>query len=347
MRSPRFRFLAALAAPLAMVAVAACSPDSGTGDDAGATSGDDAAATSAGPASDLADVAVEKDGDTPTLTWQDAPFADGELPFVTYETQSQQITAGDGDEVAATHEVQVRYVAINGTTGEEVANTFLDGDATVTMDLNNEALIPVFRTELPGTKAGETMLLAAPASEAFGPAGNPQLGIGPEDAMVFYVEVESSAEPLTAAEGEEVEPEEGLPTVEADGQSAAQIDVEGVEAPSELVVQPLIRGEGAQVQPGQIVKVHYTGVSMADGAQFDTSYDRGEPFEFQVGAGGVIQGWDEGLVGQPVGSRVLLVIPAAQAYGEASDEEGATANPADHPLKGQDLVFVVDILGAY
>ena len=73
----------------------------------------------------------------------------------------------------------------------------------------------------------------------------------------------------------------------------------------------------------------------------------GAPLEFPLGVGMVIQGWDEGLVGQKVGSRVLLVIPAEQAYGEApEDTEGATAPPA-HELAGETLVFVVDILGAY
>lgn len=349
MRSPRMRFLAAAAAPL-LLAVAACSP-SGDGDDASSTSGDDAAVTSAGPAADLADVTVEKEGDAPTLLWEGEAFGDGPLPFVTHGTQSEQVAAGDGDEVDETDEVEVRYLAVNGANGEEIVSTFA-GDETVTMDLNNEALFPAFREALPGTKVGEALLMALPASEAYGEMGNPQIGIGPQDTMVFYLEVADTNPPLAMAEGEEVEPEDGLPVVEADGESAAQIDVEGVDAPSELIVQPLIEGERKKVAAGQLVRVHYTGVKLSDGEQFDTSYDRGEPFEFQVGAGNVIPGWDEGLVGQPVGSRVLLVIPAADAYGEApegSDDDAATAtaDPNAHPLEGEDLVFVVDILGAY
>lgn len=349
MRSPRMRFLAAAAAPL-LLAVAACSP-SGDGDDASTTSGDDAAVTSAGPAADLADVTVEQDGDAPTLLWDGEAFADGPLPFVSYETQTEQVAAGDGDEVADTDEVEVRYLAVNGANGEEIISTF-GGDETVTMDLNNEALFPAFLEQLPGTQVGEALLMALPASEAYGPTGNPQVGVGPEDTLVFYLEVAETNPPLAMAEGEEVEPQAGLPVVEADGESAAQIDVEGVEAPEELVVAPLIEGTRKPVAPGQLVRVHYTGVTLSDGEQFDTSFDRGEPFEFQVGAGQVIPGWDEGLVGQPVGSRVLLVIPAAEAYGEAPEgaddaSATATADPQAHPLEGEDLVFVVDILGAY
>jgi peptidylprolyl isomerase len=348
-RSPRIRFLAAAAAPLLLV-VAACSPDT-DGDDVAATSGDDAAVTSAGPAASLADVSVEKDGDIPTLTWDGEPFAEGDLPFVTYETQTEQVAGGDGDEVPETAEVEVRYLAVNGANGEQIVSTF-ENEETVTMDLNNESLFPAFLENLPGTQVGEALLMALPASEAFGPAGNPQFGVGPQDTMVFYLEIEEANEPLAMAEGEQVEPEDGLPTVEADGESAAQIDVEGVDDPEELVVQPLIEGERKEVRPGQLVRVHYTGVTLSDGEQFDTSYERGEPFEFQVGAGRVIPGWEEGLIGQTVGSRVLLVIPAAQAYGEAPEgaddaSATATANPQAHPLEGEDLVFVVDILGAY
>lgn len=349
MRSPRMRFLAAAAAPL-LLTIAACSPNGQGGDDTTATSGDDAAVTSAGPAADLADVSVTKDGKTPALTWEGKAFGEGPLPFVTYETQTEQVKAGDGAAVKDTDEVEVRYLAVNGATGEEIASTFAD-EGTVTMDLNNDTLFPAFKEGLPGTKVGEAMLMALPASEAFGPMGNPQIGVGPQDALVFYLEVVEANPALTKAEGKEVKPKAGLPTVEADGESAAKIDVEGAKAPSELVVQPLITGERKKVQAGQMIRVTYTGVKLSDGEQFDASFDRGEPFEFQVGAGNVIKGWDEGLVGQPVGSRVLLVIPAADAYGEkpaGADDAAATATSAPaHPLAGEDLVFVVDILGAY
>ena len=350
MRSSRQRFLCAAATAAALISIAGCSPESGGGDtDAAGTSGpDDAAATSGAPNGDLADVGVDTDGETPALTWDDEPFADGDLPFVAGATEVAEVTAGDGDEVGDNHEVQVRYLTVNGTDGAELVSTFTE-DESVTMDLSDEALFPAFREQLPGSQVGDELLMAIPAADAFGEMGNPQLGVGPTDTLLFYLEIVSTGEPLTQAEGEEVEPEEGLPTVEADGTSPAQIDVEGVEAPERLVVQPLIRGEGPEVVAGQTLKVHYTGVKLSDGEQFDSSLmeGRGEPFEFQVGGGQVITGWDEGLVGQTVGSRVLLVIPASMAYGEAPAEDAAeTAVPGDE-LQGEDLVFVVDILGAY
>lgn len=352
MRSSRPRFTMAAVAAAALVSIAACSPESSEegSDDAASSSapGDDAAATSVTPNGDLADIGVDTDGDAPALTWNDEPFADGDLPFVAAETEVAELTGGDGDEVADNHEVQVRYMTVNGANGEELVSTF-SADETVTLDLSDEALFPAFREQLPGSQAGDELLMAIPAADAFGEAGNPQLGVGATDTMLFYMEIVSSAEPLTKAEGEEVEPEEGLPTVEADGETPAQIDVEGVEAPERLTVQPLIKGEGPEVVAGQTVKVHYTGVKLSDGEQFDSSLmeGRGEPFEFQVGGGQVITGWDEGLVGQTVGSRVLLVIPPDMAYGEAPADEGSETDAPANELAGETLVFVVDILGAY
>jgi peptidylprolyl isomerase len=342
-RSPRLRLAALAAAPLLLLA--GCSTE-GDGD-AATQSGDDAAVTSVAATGDIADLAVDTEGETPAITLNDQPFAEGELPFRVAATQSQTVAEGDGEEVAADHEVQARYLAVNGTTGEQILSTY-DADETVTLDLSNENLFPAFLEELPGRTAGESLLLAIPATDAFGAAGNPQLGVEADDTLVFFLELISSSEALTAATGEPVEPEEGLPEVEADGASAAQITIpDDVEEPAELVVQPLIKGEGATVEPGQTIKVHYTGVKFADGEGFDNSYERGEPAEFPIGVGRVITGWDEGLVGQTVGSRVLLVIPAEQAYGEVPEEtEGSTAQPP-HPLAGETLVFVVDILGAY
>lgn len=334
MRSPRLRFLAAAAAPLAFLAVAACSPDTDGADDPNTTASPDDADATSGPQDDLADIAVEQEDDGPVLTWGGEPFADGDLPFVTHETQSEQLQAGDGEEVSDEDDAVVRYLLVNGATGEQLVSTFTN-DETVTLDLTDEFLFPAFRDNLPGTSAGESLVMALPPEDAFGEFGNDQLGVGPEDTLLVYMEIVESY-PVA---GEPVDPVEGLPTVESDGETPAVIDVEGADEPDELVVQPLIQGQGAEVEEGQTVFVHYTGVKLSDGEQFDSSYLRGQPFSFQVGSGQVIDGWDQGLVGQNVRSQVLLVIPAEDAYGP---------NPEDHPeLGGEDLVFVVDIIAAY
>lgn len=103
---------------------------------------------------------------------------------------------------------------------------------------------------------------------------------------------------------------------------------------TELVVTPLIEGTGPAAQAGQEVTVNYVGVSYQTGEEFDSSWSRSQPFSFRLGSGGVIDGWDQGLVGVTVGSRVQLDIPAELAYGE-NPEPGYPAGP---------LRFVIDVL---
>ena len=105
----------------------------------------------------------------------------------------------------------------------------------------------------------------------------------------------------------------------------------------ELEVVVLSRGDGALVEAGQDIEVHYLGQSWQGGV-FDNSFDRGSSISFPIGVGAVIAGWDEGLVGQQVGSRVLLSIPSHLGYGDRGVPQAG--------IKGGDtLVFVVDILG--
>lgn len=84
---------------------------------------------------------------------------------------------------------------------------------------------------------------------------------------------------------------------------------------SELRIHDFVEGTGAEATPGSIIVVHYTGV-LPDGTVFDSSHNRGEPFAFQLGAGQVIQGWDDGFSGMKVGGRRLLAIPPELGYGE-------------------------------
>ncbi|WP_018831303.1 FKBP-type peptidyl-prolyl cis-trans isomerase [Salinispora tropica] len=105
---------------------------------------------------------------------------------------------------------------------------------------------------------------------------------------------------------------------------------------TELVVTPLIEGTGPAVESGQEITVNYVGILYNDGEEFDSSWSRGQPASFPIGVGAVIPGWDEGLVGVTIGSRVQLDIPAELAYGTAPGG-GRPAGP---------LRFVVDVLGA-
>lgn len=108
------------------------------------------------------------------------------------------------------------------------------------------------------------------------------------------------------------------------------------ETPSELIVTTLIEGEGPEAQVGDTVTVHYVGVRSENGAEFDNSYDRGSPYPVVLGSGGVIQGWEDGLVGAQAGERRQLDIPADLAYGDAPRGDVIQAGDA--------LTFVIDVI---
>jgi len=106
-------------------------------------------------------------------------------------------------------------------------------------------------------------------------------------------------------------------------------------APDDLVIEDLVVGDGPEATPGSLVSAHYVGVTHDGGEQFDASWDRGDPFQFQLGAQMVIPGWDQGIVGMKKGGRRLLVIPPELAYGANSPGPGIGPN--------ETLIFVVDL----
>lgn len=115
-----------------------------------------------------------------------------------------------------------------------------------------------------------------------------------------------------------------------------EIDFPGGEPPSDLVITDITVGEGAEAKPGAKVTVHYVGVAFSTGEEFDASWNRGSPFQFQLGGGQVIAGWDAGVAGMKVGGRRQLVIPPHLGYGQRG--AGNVIKP------GETLIFVVDLL---
>jgi peptidylprolyl isomerase len=108
------------------------------------------------------------------------------------------------------------------------------------------------------------------------------------------------------------------------------------EPPAELQKTDVVKGKGKSARPGDTVSVQYVGNSWSTGKQFDASWDRGgEPFEFPLGAGRVIPGWDQGVAGMKPGGRRLLVIPPELAYGAQS--------PSPDIAPNETLIFVVDL----
>ena len=130
-----------------------------------------------------------------------------------------------------------------------------------------------------------------------------------------------------------------LPEVSGSFGDKPTLTFPGTPAPTELEIVVLSRGAGDLVEAGQDIEVNYLGQSWG-GRVFDNSYDRGESISFPIGVGAVIAGWDDGLVGQQVGSRVLLSIPSHLGYGDRGVPQAGIRG-------GDTLVFVVDILGTH
>ena len=117
-----------------------------------------------------------------------------------------------------------------------------------------------------------------------------------------------------------------------------EITVPSDQPPSyQLELEDIVVGEGEEAVSGSTVEVHYVGVSLATGKQFDASWDRGDTFKFGLGQGQVIAGWDQGVAGMRVGGRRRLTIPARLGYGDRG--AGSVIKP------GETLIFVVDLLG--
>ncbi|GAA4422346.1 FKBP-type peptidyl-prolyl cis-trans isomerase [Georgenia halophila] len=241
----------------------------------------------------------------------------GSVPVVTFEpplpladASVETLVEGDGRKLAADEPVLLSLTAYDGDSGElvedrevGVARTFM-----LTPEDVGEDLFDV----LTGSREGSRLLLRQPVDEG-----------GEEHMLVLVVDVR-----YTQARGQEVDPAslpDGLPTVTLDEDGAPSIEVPDSPPPDELVVEPLIRGGGPQVRPGQEVILQYTGVEWQSGEIYDSTWEGGKVPQ-TVLLDETFKGLRDGLVDQTVGSQVLLVIPPGLAHGTET------------------LVLVVDIL---
>ncbi|GAA2456352.1 FKBP-type peptidyl-prolyl cis-trans isomerase [Streptomyces lavendulocolor] len=117
-----------------------------------------------------------------------------------------------------------------------------------------------------------------------------------------------------------------------------EVDFPGGEPPKNLEIKDIWEGDGAEAKAGHTVQVHYVGVAFSTGEEFDSSWNRGTPLQFPLGAGRVIAGWDQGVQGMKVGGRRQLIIPPHLAYGDRG------AGNAIAP--GETLIFVCDLVAA-
>ena len=328
-RHTRAAVAATLASLLLLGGLAACS-DSDSGSASSPSATPSGSATSAAAQPTAADVAALKAvtiggalGSEPKLT-----FAQ---PFTVSAPVGRVETAGTGDDLKDGQILTLNYVSVSGVDGTQQNTTY--GATADHITLGDPSYVAALNSTLKGQKVGVRFLLGFPAvAPAEGATADPSTS----GSTLMALEITAAKTIPKRAEGTAVAPPAGLPTVKLADDGKPTITPVTTAAPTTLVAQTLIKGTGATVASGQSITVHYSGV-LWDGTAFDSSWDKGTPFTTTIGTSQVIPGWDQGLIGQTVGSQVLLVVPPDLGYG---DKESGSI-PANSTL-----IFVVDILDA-
>jgi FKBP-type peptidyl-prolyl cis-trans isomerase len=250
------------------------------------------------------------------------------------------VIQGTGSTVTKSDAMAANFVLYfwDGKSSTLKANTFTQNPTVI-----GGTMLPGLETALIGQKVGSRVLAVIPPAEGYGTSGNSQLGITGSTTLVFVIDLlKSYADTASAAGTQESSGGGTLPTVTAHTGSAPTITIPTNNPPSALVTKTLIKGSGPKLAKGQYVIAQYTGYIWRTKKVFDSSWTSGSPFGFVIGASPaqVISGWDSGLAGQTVGSRVMLVIPPKDAYGKTGASQAG--------ITGTDtLVFVVDIIDAF
>jgi len=264
----------------------------------------------------------------------------GEQPVVSFPSplsaesiQSRVVIAGEGPVFTGRSFVEFEFAGYNGGSGQLIQQTSFDGTQAQSGAFG-PGEVPNFCEALAGAKEGSRIVAIIPPDQAHSGEGVPALGVGAADAFIFVFDLKRVF--LEKATGDSVAPEAGLPTVVTTPDGVPGITIPKTAAPTELKVAQLIRGSGDLVEEGQLVTLHYSGFLWDNSEKFDSSWDSGQATQFQMQEGALIEGFLSAVIGQPVGSQVIAVIPPALGYGDA----GAGSIPP-----GATLVFVIDILG--
>ncbi|HEY5834766.1 FKBP-type peptidyl-prolyl cis-trans isomerase [Streptomyces sp.] len=243
------------------------------------------------------------------------------------------VIKGDGPKIAAGDYVQVNYLGQVWDTAKVFDTSF--GRGPYTNVIGRGKVIPGWDQGIVGQTVGSRVELAIPPALGYGSSGNSNAGIKGTDTIVFVVDVLARFNGRSSADGKPVpQTDASLPTVgtNTDGKAPA-ITVPQGKAPTELVAEYVLEGDGAEVKASDTLLLQYKGVLWNGGKEFDSTYSRSELAAFPLAQ--LIKGWQQGLAGKKVGSRVMLVTPPDLAYGEQANN-GIPANST--------LVFSLDIL---
>ncbi len=315
------RFPALIAVPLlACVVLAGCGSSKPAASSSSSSAGANTSVTATGSFGQLPKVSIPK------------AKADSNLTVRTL-IQGTGATYTKSDALAANF---VLYFW-SGTSSSQKASTFGSSPTLIP-----SATLPGLETALVGQKIGSRVLAVIPPALGYGTSGNSQLGVPASTTLVFVIDLLKAYANTAGVTGKQVSDGGGtLPTVSAKAGSAPTLTFPSSSPPSGLVTTTLIKGSGPKIVKGDYVIAQYVGYIWRTKKVFGSSWASDSPFGFVIGASPeqVIPGWDKGLVGQTVGSRVMLSIPPAEGYGSAGQSQAG--------IKGTDtLVFVVDIIDA-
>lgn len=243
------------------------------------------------------------------------------------------VIQGDGPKIAAGDYIQVNYLGQIWSTAKVFDTSF--GRAPYTNVIGEGKVIPGWDQGMVGQKVKSRVELAIPPALGYGSSGNAQAGIKGTDTIVFVVDVLDRFNGKSSANGKPVaQSDASLPKVgtNTDGKPPA-ITVPKGKAPTKLVANYVLEGDGPAVKATDTLLLQYKGVLWTTGKEFDSSYKTGQLAAFPLAQ--LIKGWQQGLAGKKVGSRVMLVTPPDLAYGSQANN-GIPANST--------LVFCLDIL---
>lgn len=259
----------------------------------------------------------------------EAPEVTVPAPWAIDETRRKVITPGTGPEATAESIIEVHYLGVNGRTGEVFdASRSKPGSAPAVMSL--QQVVPGFTKGLTGAKVGERVLIAMPGADGYDSSGgSPQAGIQVGDSLVFLVDVRAVS--LTGAAGARTNATLPVTLGEADGKPTVTIPP-GAAAPTAPVVATVIKGEQREVAADDYVMVRYRAYAWGTGDMVEDKFDAPEAGQLNE----TIEAWKQGLPGQTIGSRVVLVAP--NAYPTGSEDPKVAA--------GEAVVYVVDVLFA-
>lgn len=269
------------------------------------------------------------------------PTYDFASPLTGDSLQTKVISEGKGPKITGNQLVQFEFQLVNAANGEDVQHSSFDGSDSSDWYLSPDMQIPLCKA-MAGVREGSRAVVFFPAKVAHENQGVPEFGIGKDDSLIFILDVVKVF--LPRAVGNEKPAQSGFPSVvrAVDGTPGVNINSDANPPTAEnggsaaVATEVLIEGAGEPLKAGDSAVLHYSGYLWADGTKFDSSWDSKQPATFTLTEGGLIQGFIDGLVGQKIGSQVVIVIPPVLGYGNQA--QGTI--PANSTL-----VFVVDILG--